>query len=171
MPVLLSRLDSNEVKKLTDLATSENDTFILLTNETIMDMNFNPHTPVTTPHPVSNYTEDETRPILEWFVVDMDLRTLYLSFSEMVNISSLSVEDKTLQDGRLAMEPTLTLYPPTFSRGDNEPVIPIVLSVYDANLLTSLTHLYNTINDSYLTLTNMTVCGNNLEAVEDGNGM
>ena len=49
-----------------------------------------------------------------------------------------------------------------------------MLSVYDANLLTSLTHLYNTINDSYLTLTNMTVWdmnGNNLEAVEDGNGM
>ena len=80
-----------------------------------MDTNFNPLTPVTTPHPVSNYTEDETRPILERFVVDMDLCTLYLSFSETVNISSLSVEDITLQDGRLAMEPTLTLSPPKFT--------------------------------------------------------
>ena len=172
VPVLLSRLDSNEIKKLTDLATNENDTFIILTSDTITDMNLNPVTPVTTPHPVANYTEDTTRPELEQFVVDMDSLTLFLYFSETVNVSTLSVSEITLQDAESSMGSSVTLSSLTVAEGDNQPLIPVRLSVFDANTLTSLTNLYTKMNDSFITLTNLTVLDmndNNLVAVEDGN--
>ena len=172
VPVLLSRLDSNELKKITDLATTENDTFISLTSDTITDMNFNPLIRVSPPRQVTNYTEDETPPKLETFVVDMDSRTVFLYFSETVNVSTLSVTEITLQDAESFVGTYVTLSPPTSAVGDNQPVIPIVLSESDGNWLTSLTNLYSSINNSFITLTNVTVWdmnGNNLVAVEDGN--
>lgn len=172
VPVFLSRFDSNEIKKLTNLATNENDTFMIFTSDTITDMNFNPVIPVITPREVSNYTADETQPRLEQFVVDMDSRIVFLFFSETVNVSTLTVNEITLQDAESAIGHTLALSPPTFAISDNQPLIPVALSVSDANLLTSLTNLYNDINDSFITLTNLTVWdmnNNNLVAVEDGN--
>ena len=172
VPVLLSRLDSNEIKKDTDLATNESNTFIALSSDTITDMNLNPVVPVTAPRQVTNYTEDETQPKLEQLVVDMDSRTVFLYFSETVNVSTLRVNEITLQDADSAVGPNVTLSSPTFALGDNQPVIPVRLSMSDANLLTSLTNLYNNRNDSFITITNFTVWDmndNNVIAVEDGN--
>ena len=172
VPVLLSRLDSNEIKKETDLATNENDTFITITSKTITDMNFNPVVRVRVPRPVTDYTADETRPRLEMLWVDMDARTLSLYFSETVNVSTLEIDEITLQDSETAAGPHVILSEPTSAEGDDGPIIPVRLSDYDFNLLTSLTNLYNTENDSFIALTNLTVWdmnGNNLVAVEDGN--
>ena len=172
VPVLLSRLDSNELKKITDLAAGENDTFITFGSDTITDMNFNPVTRVSPPRQVMNFTEDETRPELEMLWVDMDTLTLFFYFSETVNVSTFSVGEITLQDAESAIGPNVTLSIPTSAIGENEPVIPVTLSEADANLLTSLTNLYNSRNDSFIILTNLTVWdmnGNNLVAVEDGN--
>ena len=172
VPVLLSRLDSNEIKKLTDLATNESDTFITLSSRTITDMNFNPVIRVSPARQVTNYTEDTTRPQLEMLWVDMDARTLFLYFSETVNVSTLAVEEITLQDAETAEGPNVTLSLPTAAVGVYEPVVAVVLSEYDSNTLTSLTNLYNDKNDSFIILTNLTVWDmndNNIIAVEDGN--
>ena len=172
VPVFLSRFDSNEIKKITDLATNTSDTFITLTNETITDMNLNPVIRVKYPRQASNYTADETQPLLEMLWVDMDTRTLFLYFTETVNATTLVVGEITLQDSETAMGPLVTLSMPTMALGEYEPVVPVVLSASDANLLTSLTNLYNNENDSFITMTNITVWdmnGNNLVAVEDGN--
>lgn len=171
VPVLLSRIDSNEVKRLTDLATSENNTFLLLRREAISDMNSNLVKNITVPFPVTEFTEDMTRPELEMFVVDMDSRMLFLYFSETVNVSSLQVNGITLQDAGTAIGPTVTLVPPTEPFGYDNAIIPIMFSVFDANYLTSLTNLYNDLNDSYISLTNLTVLdmnGNELVPLSNG---
>ena len=172
VPILLSHLDSNEIKKETDLATDINNTFITFGRDTLVDMNFNPVIRVSPPQQVRNFTEDSTRPQLEMLWVDMDARIIFLYFSETVNVSTLMVSEVTLQDGKFAVGTVVNLSTPTMTLGENDPVIPVQLSVSDANLVTSLTNLYSSINDSYVTLTNLTVWdmnGNNLVAVEDGN--
>ena len=171
VPVLLSRIDSNEVKRLTDLATNENDTFLLLGSEAISDMNSNLVNDITVPFPVSVYTEDRTKPRLETFEVDMDSRMLFLFFSETVNISSIQVDGITLQDAMIAIDTTVTLEPPTGPTGTDSAIIPIIMSVFDSNYLTSLTNLYNSLNDSYISVTNFTVLdmnGNELVPLPDG---
>ena len=171
VPVLLSRIDSNEVKRLIDLATNENNTFLLLGSEAISDMNLNLVNNITVPFPVSVYTEDRTKPQLETFEVDMDSRMLFLFFSETVNISSIQVDGITLQDAMRAIGTTVTLEPPTGPTGSDSAIIPIMLSIFDSNYLTSLTNLYNGLNDSYISVTNFTVLdmnGNELVPLPDG---
>ena len=171
VPVLLSRIDSNEVKRLIDLATNENNTFLLLDSEAISDMNMNLVNNITVPFPVSVYTEDRTKPRLETFEVDMDSRMLFLFFSETVNISSIQVDGITLQDAMIAIDTTVTLEPPTGPTGNHSAIIPIMISIFDSNYLTSLTNLYNGLNDSYISVTNFTVLdmnGNELVPLPDG---
>ena len=171
VPILLSRIDSNEVKRLTDLATNENNTFLLVQSEAISDMNSNFVNNITVPLPVKVFTEDMTRPQLEAFTVDMDSRMIFLYFSETVNVSSLMVDGITLQDASMAFGPTVSLMPPTEPFGGDNAIIPVMLSIFDSNYLTSFTNLYNDLNDSYISVTNFTVLdmnGNELVPLPDG---
>ena len=169
IPIELSRLDSNELKRLRDLATSENDTFLFLGSEAVTDANFNPVVNISqSPLQVTIYTEDETRPEVEMFVVDMNDQTLYIFFSETVDIDTFRIDGITLQDEVISVSPTVTLRPPSETLGLDSAVVPVLLNI---NLLTSLTNLYNTANDSYLSVTNYTVLdtnGNSLVALSDG---
>ena len=173
LPLNVSRFDSNELKKLTDLVTSGNDTFLLLTALAVTDMRSNMLAPVTSPFPVLRYTPDTTRPLLEGFVVDMDNRWLELYFSETVNSSSLLVGEVTLQDFSTAIGPTVTLTPPSHTNSSNGPVIIVQIGVFDVYDLTAFTNLYTSINDSYLTFTDLFVRDMNDNAVvnvTDGEG-
>ena len=154
--IVLSLFDSNEIKKLTDLATSNDDTHLLLTNETVVDMNNNPvHS---TPFPVSvfNYTDDTTDPKLNEFIIDMNSNTLTLLFSETVNVATLNVTEILLQD-ETGSYPTLELSTDSYSNTSNGPIVLINISFYDINTLTSYTNLYNGRNDSYITLTDTVI--------------
>ncbi len=169
VPISLSRFDSNEIKKLTDLATDANNTYLLLDANFISDMNFNAANSVTYPQRVSTHTPDTTRPRLEAFTVDMDTRIIYLHFSETVNVSSFDVTGVTLQDDTFPVGTSLVLSNLSFVSVDNEPIIPVQLSTFDANLLTSMTNLYNNLNDSYISVTHFTVLdmnGNQLVPIE-----
>ena len=173
LPLNISRFDSNELKKLTDLATSENDTFLLLTALAVLDMRSNMLAPVDSPWPVLLYTPDTTRPILEGFVVDMDNRWLQLYFSETVNSSSLLVGEVTLQDFSTALGPSVTLTPPSHTDSSNGPVIVVQIGVFDVYDLTAFTNLYTSINDSYLTFTDtfvMDMNGNAVVNITNGEG-
>lgn len=72
--LLITRLDFNSIKFYTELATSENDTFIEIAPHAISDMNGNPVVAIEQPTalPVHNYTSDITPPVLEAFNLDMD---------------------------------------------------------------------------------------------------
>ncbi len=157
VPISLSRLDSNEIKKLRYLATDANNSHLLLDSSFTYDMNLNEVNSIINPLSVTLYTPDTTPPQLESFVVAMDTRTLHLQFSETVNISSLDVAEITLQDGVSPIGLSLVLSNLSYVTVGNEPIVPIRLSTFDANLLTATTNLFNGLNNSYISLTNLTV--------------
>ena len=97
--IRLEREDLNAIKLLTALCTSENNCFISITNDTILDMNSNPVTEIASDQGrmVRNFTEDETQPILDSFSLDMDIGELSLTFSEPVNVESLNLTALLLQ--------------------------------------------------------------------------
>ncbi|XP_065887295.1 uncharacterized protein [Dysidea avara] len=152
VPVQLSIFDSNEIKKIIDLATNENNTYLLITNYTVTDMRSNPVIAVDTPLQVRNFTDDETPPILERFDINMDSRALILFFSETVNSSALQVEGITLQDNETAINETVLLAYPSQTLSENGPVVEVMISNNDFYYLTSLVNLYNSENDSYLSV-------------------
>ena len=107
--IVISLYDSNEIKKLTTLATSREDTYLSLTNQTITDMNDNELIETAIPEQVRNYTEDTTSPTLDSFTIDLDSNILTLFFSETVNVDTLNVEEITLQDSQDTLDDTVWL--------------------------------------------------------------
>lgn len=99
--VNLTWVDLNAIKQIVTLATSEDNTMISLTNNTIQDMNGNVLTSIglLQAMPVSNFTRDEVKPVLEAFDLDMDASTLTLYFSETINTLSQHLGYITIQDG------------------------------------------------------------------------
>ena len=155
--IVISLYDSNEIKKLTTLATSREDTYLSLTNQTITDMNDNELIETASPEQVRNYTEDTTSPTLDSFTIDLDSNILTLFFSETVNVDTLNVEEITLQDSQDTLDDTVWLSQLSSSDSYNDAVIEIDISSYDRNILTAMTNLYNEKNDSYITLTNYAI--------------
>ena len=99
--VNLTRIDLNEIKRITTLATSIADTFISITNVTVEDMNENRVNEIESLM-VRNFTQDLTPPELESFYLDMDASTLTFYFSETVNSLSFDPEIVVIQDAQLA---------------------------------------------------------------------
>ena len=97
--IQLGILDLNELKKLINLATSESNTYIAVDTRAVADMKLNPVVAISTFNPlqVTNYTEDNVRPELEVFDLDMDTSILTLSFSEVVNPTTLDLTQFQLQ--------------------------------------------------------------------------
>ena len=96
----LSNSDLNQIKSRSRLATSENNTFLSLTEATIMDAGGNRITPVsnTNATAVSNYTSDLSPPQLMSFNVDLNRGEITFRFSETVDRSTLQLSSFTLQD-------------------------------------------------------------------------
>ncbi|KAL5488650.1 hypothetical protein EMCRGX_G017626 [Ephydatia muelleri] len=172
VPIQLSLFDSNELKKLTALATNLNNTFLLLTNLTLTDMSSNKVLAVYQPFAALAFSPDVTPPYLVQFLVDMNVGVLLLSFSETVNVSSIALSEITLQNAITASVPNLRLSLSSIHTAVNDPIVAITMSTLDYNMLTAITHLYTSINDSYLTATSLTVMdmnGNRLTAIANGN--
>ena len=93
-PVVTVKLlneDLNVIKQLTQLATEMNNTYLSLSDLTILDMNGNNvvMVPVNRATGVTKYTDNEVRPQLTAFGIDLNASILTLSFSETVNSSTL----------------------------------------------------------------------------------
>ena len=96
--VMLSFRDRNEIKRLTDLATDSNNTFLSLSEDGIMDMIGLPVVTISmySAKPVEKYSEDKVSPLLESFEFDLDREVLVLNFSETININTFDVTQITL---------------------------------------------------------------------------
>ena len=153
--VLIGKDDLNEIKRLADLATSISNTFIVLSSDTIMDMNRNNLTEVesTNAVQVSRVIPDETPPIIEGFDLDMNLGRLTLTFNETVESSSLLPTGIILQSSSLSSP----LYEYTLTDGrvltDNSIIVTFEISTPDLNVIKSLPGLATSSEDTYLRLT------------------
>lgn len=102
----LSFTDRNEIKRLTDLATSSDDLYASINESFVRDMNNNLVAGINTTDPlqVDVFTPDETEPTLLRFELNMDTRLLTLFFSETVNVSTLNISVLTFQSTPALME-------------------------------------------------------------------
>ena len=167
--LLLSNADLNEIKVLTDLSTSENDTYILFEETTILDTSDNVLNISNLPLPVRTFTEDATRPELRAFVLDLNDDTLVLSFSETVNVSSLDISEITLQPFANATNFSYTLMPSfefpegTVTTTTNRPIIVLDLGTADLNEIKRIPQLATEFSNTFISVT--------VDTVVDMNGL
>lgn len=161
-PVLIIRMSSpdlNYIKSIRTLGTDINDTYISVDESLLVDMNDNRLTSIDSSLPlmVDVFTPDAVRPVLIEFDIDMNAGVIYLTFSETVDVSSLSVSQLTIQDGSypdqsLSFTPGNTSFT-TFSVSPDWPEIEIQIGSIDLNEIKRLTQLAISTDSTYLTLT------------------
>ena len=105
--VRLTDYDLNAVKALTALATGTANTFLSLTNNTVLDMNANDLMPVSpsTALQVTMFTNDTTDPELVAYTLDVNTGVLYMTFSETVRAPTLMFAEFSLQGNNLSLSP------------------------------------------------------------------
>ena len=156
----LSFEDRNEIKRLLDLAISNDTTYLSITSELIEDTASNAVWPISASAAlqVTNFTADHFPPQLRWFNLDMDGPTLILYLTETVNVSSLNVSAIVLQSTRTLLDGdteyhTLTPGPAplgTGSESENGPVVVINIGEEDANRIKFLTQLAQDDNSTFI---------------------
>ena len=151
--VRLGRPDLNEIKRIIDLATSENDTYISISSTLVSDMKLNPviAIPVSSPLRVTSYVEDTTSPVLESFNLDMNLGVLTLSFSETIDPKTLDLSQFALQHAQDVVDPQLVhILTGGVVNGDPNPWIAINLTDTDLNEIKRLIELATHEGNTYL---------------------
>jgi len=94
-----SRKDSNELKKIKNVATGKSDSWIVITDDSVADLATNPNKlmPIVDTFAFKDamstkkFTSDSTNPVLESFSLDLTASTLTLFFSETVEVSTLDL--------------------------------------------------------------------------------
>ena len=161
----LANDDLNEIKILSDLATSNATTFIALEMYTIADMRGNPLNTSNLPQRVSVYEADVTRPKLSTFDLDLDNGLLTLYFTETVNASTLVIQVITLQPTEEQNTPSLSYTlmftgpPPegTFSNSTDGPVLNVYIGDDDLNEVKRIPELATLANNTYISITYLAV--------------
>ena len=175
-PTIIIKLDTddlNYIKSLTDLLTSINDTFITIDPFTIEDMNGNQVEFVEFVM-ADDFEEDRVRPTFDGFNLDMNLGQLELTFSETVNVSSLSVAEITIQANAMSPEVDRFTFTPdiTYSNNSDWPIITLHIGDLDLNEIKRLTQLGTSNSTTFLTLTSSAIDdmnGNMLLPISNGN--
>ena len=151
--IILDTDDFNEIKKLTNLATMEGDTYMSIESVTIADVFSNPVEPIDFIYalPVTNYTEDVTSPQLTGYHLDMNAVSLTLQFTETVNVSSLDVTAITLVNSIDTMAtPISYMLINSMSVTENGPELVINFTSLDENNLKRIENLATSINNTYV---------------------
>ena len=158
----ISHEDMNQIKRLYLLATANFSTYLSITDQLIMDMNDNNVTeiPEEDALPVNIYIPDVTPPQLSYFVLNMTSEKLTLYFSETVNTTSLRVEQITLQpkENFSRYDPIHSFSPEiTVSYTDFNDVLVVEIGLEDMNRLKQLRNLTEGLNNTFISITNITI--------------
>lgn len=152
--ITISKADLDLLKENRQVATSEDDTYISLTNRTILDTSGNGVIPIPdgSAEPVQRYVRDNIPPLLQGFELDMNTGLLTLSYSETIDIFSLDPTRLTLQNQVYLGTTVFTLTGGSVDRTDGT-VGYVTLSTDDLNQLKRLSDLGTCVrDDTYLSL-------------------
>ena len=168
--VSFTESDSNELKRLSQLATSTSDTFISFPQTMVRDMNNNNVTAISanSAQGVDNHTQDSIRPTLLRFNLDMDSALIHLTFSETVNASSFSTSALTIQGLKGTPSEHVTLNGGLWVKTDST-IISLRLTHSDDNAVKALRRLAKTAANTYVSLTTQLVRdmnGNSIVAID-----
>ena len=151
--------DLNEIKHLSELATSTTSTFISITTATVNDFSSNDNVdiPRYSPLQASDFLPDFTQPQLISFDLNMDSRVLTLSFTEVINISSFDVTAIMLQSHPFVVFGTFYSLQNSTTAFETLTRVNVFLSDEDANNIKRITSLATSINNTYLSFMNSLV--------------
>ena len=151
----------NDLLANRNLATSKNDTYVTIGADVVKDVGNLDIVPVTDGNAlqVSVYIDDETRPYLKNYTLDINTGRLLLSFSETVAVSTLNISYIGLQNEQ-GVSPSESLQLtgdqpwPAGSRtsSDDGALVVIELGTVDLNLIKLFEDLATTDNNTYLTM-------------------
>ena len=170
LEVFFSSTDLNSIKKLENLATEKNNSFLIISSLFVQDMNENWVAAISNSSALkaSTVTPDRTAPSLVSFDLDLNEGKLILSFSETVDRSSLNVTSIVLQHDQVqSSDPQLFHRLANRSRSTSEDGVTIVIDLHatDLNEVKRLPALASTINNTYLTLSSSAINDMNSNAV------
>ena len=146
--------DLNEIKHISELATSTSSTLISITNAAVNDysINNNVEIPRYSPLQASGFIPDVSRPEILSFDLDMDSSILTLSFSEVVNISSFDITAIMLQSNSFVTFGTFYSLQNSTTAFETLTRVNIFLSDEDANNIKRMTSLATFMNNTYLSI-------------------
>ena len=154
--ITLNKVDSDLIRFHDNLATNNNDTYLILNNYTIQDMNANPIS--YTILPVSNFTADGVNPTFILFDLDINTGILSLSFSETVDVSTLNTTQITIQDNsHRSLSTSRHMLTGGYSLYDDNTTVYVQLSDDDLNELKRQQPLITGDNYTYISLTDYTI--------------
>ena len=176
VPIMLGFTDLNAIKYRSELATSRNDTYVSITDLTVLDLPGNPVESGTIRTRI--FTPDTSSPVLVNFTLNMNTTTLILTFNETVNASSFQVDQISIQHGVRSSSDynssSRFLTPgegETFTASDNDHTIVVNLGPLDRNEIKKRRGLAISAATSYLTATMSSIVdmnGNPLRGIADG---
>ena len=157
----IGKQDLDDLKRLTEVATSSNDTYLSLNSTAIADMSGNPVTPIpiSLGIPVTLFTQDMINPELVAFGLDLNTGILTMTFSETVRAASLNISAITLQCSEIQQPLDIRILseglPPelSFSNSMDDPILEVNLGSDDLNAIKAIYQLATTPNNTYLTIT------------------
>jgi hypothetical protein len=156
--VTLGPTDGNELKRRQNLGISRETTYIVITDDAIMDMNMNMLTPIKDGDGkvAQEFIPDETSPFLTEFSIDMNSGHIVLTFDETVNASTLKTTDFTLLDSSTGTGTNVTFTPSTTSDQSDNTTILVSISIQDLNEI-KRNLICRQISDCYLIHNNASV--------------
>ena len=170
--------DLNNLKQMTRIATSRDNTFITFPSTLISDMSGNQVVEVINGRgiQVTTFTGDLIRPMLVDFHLDMDLGQLHLTFDETVNASSFDVTQITVQDDRTnLMNRTRQLTSESMDiLGLDDTIISVQLGDSDLNFIKATEMFGLSTTDTWIVITEGLVSDmskNPVVAVPDGRAL
>ena len=160
--------DMNELKRRTDLATTNETTFLTLTDLAIRDMNGNDVEPVLNGNAiqVTNYTQDTTNPQLVDFSIDMNTGALQLTFDETVNFSSINFTSIHILNSQTPTQ-NITLNGGNTTNERDGIIVEFLFTVEDLNTLKRIRSIATSRNDTFISLDYGAILDMNNNPVDD----
>ena len=164
--ILLSQTDLNRIKQIRGLAKSIDDNYLSISTFFLVDMNDNPINPILFSSPLKaiEFIPDSTPPSLFKFYVNLNESLIDLYFTETMNSASLNIDQLTLHssiNNTTSISHRLSSLHSnlngSYSNSINGTILRISLGTTDLNIIKTLLGFYTSINNSYLSLTNISI--------------
>ncbi len=167
--IAITKFDLDNIKALTLLANTVNDTYLYLSVETVLDMNRNAIIPInsTEAQQAASLDRDITPPAVVQYCLDLDGSPyLELTFTETVNVTSLDPTFISLQNGPLMPTASYTLTGGNVTSED-EIVVRIDITLQDSNEIKRIRPLATSAADTYIRFLRGMVYDNARNAIEE----
>ena len=177
--IKLSDSDLNELKRLEPLVTSQNTTYLSLSETVIQDMNRNILTavPSNTARMVIELIPDTTDPMIRSYTLDLNSGEITISFSETVDADTLKASEFTIHSSLNDSSPSYTFFQvssTSYTNSSDGTSIVLQLSTDDLNAVKEDPLLATSQANTYLSFTSDAIAdmfNNNLVERNDSDAL